>query len=176
MLKDINNFFSNTFLFQDMAFEDVCSAIKLIKAEARSYKKKELIYSESEFEKKLGFILSGACDVKRIHSDGTALPLNTLSTYETFGIITVFTDTVEYPSTIIAKKDTEIIFLEKDDLLRLMDRYPKISLNIARFLAERVLFLNNKIHTFSGTTVEKKLANFLVSKAKNLEFPGLVVK
>ena len=56
----------------------------------------------------------------------------------------------------------------------LAKRYPTVSLNIINFLVGRISFLNDKIATFSGSTVEEKLASYILYRRKVMgenEFP-----
>ena len=45
----------------------------------------------------------------------------------------------------------------------------KISLNIIKFLSNRISFLNEKISTFSSDNVEQKFANYILSCLKNID-------
>ncbi len=167
------DFFKNTFLFADIGDDEAISAYSKLNPTFRTFEKGEFIYTEHEYERKLGFIADGCCEVQRVHSDGTTLPLNTLKTYGSFGIIAVLSDNHEYVSCIVAKQKSTIVFIDRDDLISIMKNHSSIAINVSKFLANRIIFLNQKVHTFSGTTVEKKLANHLVSCANiygELEF------
>ena len=161
-----SDFFKNTFLFKGLSGSEINTALEKIIIEVKSFEKKEEIYSESLFEKKLGFIYDGCCEVIRLHSDGGKLPLNTLNRYDSFGIIAALSDSIEFPSTVRALKSSTVLFISQADLLNLMLENPLIAVNVSKFLAERIIFLNNKVHTFSGATVEKKLANYLILTSK----------
>ena len=70
----------------------------------------------------------------------------------------------EFPTRITAKKATKILFIRKDDVLRIIRKYPEIAMNVIEFLAAKVEFLNGKVATFSADTVEEKLRSFLLTE------------
>ena len=165
MSADIS-FYKQTFLFSSLEDGEILNTINKSQPCIKTFEKGECIYTEAEYERKLGLIVEGCCEVKILHSDGTSLPLNTLYPYGTFGIIAALSDLIDYPSCVIAKKRTTVVFITSDDLKIIMRDNPSISLNVSKFLANRIVFLNQKVHTFSENSVEKKLANYLISRVR----------
>ena len=88
------------------------------------------------------------------------LVLNTLKKGDSFGILSVFSNE-PYPTAVIAKKETKILFLNHEDLDLLIEQLPAVAMNVIRFLAGRVTFLNRKVATLGGATVEDKCIAFL---------------
>ena len=123
-------------------------------------------YSPDEFKSKMGFVLDGSCVVERQRTDGVSIPLNQLSAGDAFGVISVFSDSGEFPTFIKAKKEATILFFDKSDVFYLVKNEPEIALNIIGFLGDRIAFLNNKISTFSADNTEQKVAKFLIYEVK----------
>ena len=128
----------------------------------------EVIYSPTAYEKKIGFVISGKCEVRRIKPDGTHVVLNILEQYDSFGVLAVFSECEEFPTEIYATKNTDILFINQKTAYKLLREYSVIAENVVRFLSERIRFLNHKIATFSGTRVENRLASFLILKSESL--------
>ncbi len=126
----------------------------------------ELIYSPTEFSKKIGFVVKGCCTVERHRSDGAAIPLNSLKSGDAFGVLSVFSDGGEFPTYIKAKKDTQVIFFDKEDIIYLVKNEPEVSMNVMYFLGNRIAFLNDKISTFSSDNTEQKVTKFLMCEVK----------
>lgn len=168
MKFNAEDFLSETFLFSGMRHQSIESITRAIDPTPRRFSRGEIIYSPKSYEKKIGFVLSGECEVCRERA-GEFLPLNTIFPRSSFGITAIFADTDEFPTIVRAKKDSEIIFISDAELNVLMKKYPKISQNIIKFLSNRIVFLNQKVDTFSGSTVEKKLAKFLLSEYKRTQ-------
>ena len=160
-------------MFRDLDDDSYDEALKLIGGEIRAFGRGDMIYSPTSYERKIGFVISGECEVVRAKHDGGRVKLNTLSRGNPFGISTIFSEE-EFPTMIYAKRASEIAFITRDELLALIDRFPSVALAIIRFQNDRIAFLNKKIETFSAGTVEEKLACYLFGEYKkhgSLEFP-----
>lgn len=167
------DFLSKVFLFKGVAREEIEKVLSTVSPIKCDYGRKEEIYSPTSYERKLGFIMSGECRVDRLRHDGSSVPLNILKSGDSFGAISVFTSEEEYPTKITATKDTAVLYLTAADIETLIVAYPKISLNVIRFLSEKIIFLNKKIATFSEDSVESKLASYLYESYTKFgaEFP-----
>ncbi len=159
----IEEFFSNTFLFKNIPIEKIERLIKHTVLERR-FERGELIYRADSYEKMLGFVREGECEVV---SQNSRVPLNKLSVYSSFGIIALYSSE-RFPTNVYAKKPSTVCFIKKSELDGMMRQCPDISENVIAFLADRISFLNKKISTFSRDNVENKLAVFLYEKSKQL--------
>ena len=159
-------FLSQTFVFNDVTESELSILLKEISPEIKQFPHGTVIYSPSAFESKVGFIYGGECTVERIKSNGVNLPLNKLTKFDSFGILAVFSCEDSYPTQIVAKKDSTVIFISQKDVLYLVKKHPQVSLNLLNFMSNRISFLNKKISTFSSDTVEKKFASFLFNEYK----------
>ena len=148
-------FFSQTFLFDKVRFEDIDQLPRKIDCQALTFSKGEHANTEFWESKKIAFILSGECIVMK-----NELVLNTLKKGDSFGILSVFSNE-PYPTAVIAKKETKILFLNHEDLDLLIEQLPAVAMNVIRFLAGRVTFLNRKVATLGEATVEDKCLAFL---------------
>ena len=159
---ELTDFLSHTFLFSDLAPSLLDKIVSETPFEKRDYSRGSVIYSPDGYEKRVGFVLEGSCEVRHTRSDGTVVCINTLSKYDSFGILTVFSSK-EFPSEVYAKKSSSILFFTEEAINRLIETNPQISKNIISFCADRIDFLNRKIITFSGQRVEERLASYLIS-------------
>ncbi len=166
MKKETIEFFTQTFLFSGIDEHTVSNILSSISVEYRLYAAKEPIFTPEDYDRKLAFVLSGECTVKRIKSDGGKVPLNTLLRGDSFGIMAVMCDIDDFPTEVSAKTRCEILMLKKEDVREIVRKNSEVAFNLISFLANRINFLNKKIATFSSDSVEEKLANFLLSEAE----------
>ena len=157
---NLSEFFKDTFLFSGIEIETITELISGSVIE-KHFKRGELIYSCECYENMVGFVESGECEV---NSQNSRVPLNTLKPPASFGITSVFTTRSDFPTNIYAKHNSTVLFIDKNDLFKMMQLCPKISKNIISFLVERIEFLNTKISTFSSENVESKLSHYLLCK------------
>ena len=167
MNEELINFISTSFLFRDLSSDKADAILSTLNFSISEFKRGDLIFSPHEFEKKIGFVLEGECDVTQSHGD-TSVRLRSLTKGDTFGIIAIFSQNAEYPTTILARRTSKVLFLEKATVLSLVKRFPQVALNVITFLAERVGFLNSKISTFSAGTVEAKLASYILASYEQI--------
>ncbi len=168
MNKEICDFLADTFLFANFDLEDIEFLLQNSSAELVEYNRGDTIYSPEDFDKKLGFVYSGECLVSRPGSTSN-VPLNLLKKHSSFGITAVFSKEESFPTIVTAKTNCSVLFIKSDDLLRFIDMNKRVSLNIIYFLTQRISFLNEKIATFSGGTIEEKLVNYLLTKRRQAE-------
>ena len=157
------NFLNNSFLFNGISQEEVGLILsKLDKAKKRIYEypSKTVIYSPVSSEEKIGFIIKGKCFVYNVKSGGNEILLNTLFPNDSFGVIALFSDK-KYPTKVVAAAGTEVFFFTKEELILLMEKDFRISMNVISFLSNKISFLNDKISTFAAINIEQKLKNHL---------------
>ena len=135
-----------------------------------SFKRGELIYS-SEGDAMVGFIISGRCEVRLNRGSGGKTVLNTLTEADSFGILSVYSED-EFPTCVYATKNSEVLFFTAEQIQHFVNNNAKISANLIKFLANRISFLNKKILTFSGNSVEKRLAAYLINESKKRSEPS----
>ena len=155
-------FLKNTFLFKNISEPNIDCLIKALKIEVKSFSKGSIIYSPEDFERKLGFVIDGECLVCRLTGKGNIVPLNTIPHHGAFGVVSVFSKRDEFPTTIKSKTKSTVLFFTKEDILCLVANNPQISINIIEFLNNKIEFLNDKLASFSGGSVEEKLAGYIL--------------
>lgn len=162
----ILHFCETLFLFADLEKRTLQQLLDASVCETATFTRRQTIFAPCDYEKKIGFILRGECEVLHRRRNGESVRLNTLREGDSFGILTLFSEKTRYPTEIIAKKQTIVLFFSKEDVQHMMRSCPQISTNIIRFLSDRVDFLNQKVATLSGGSVEEKLAQFLLLAAR----------
>jgi CRP-like cAMP-binding protein len=155
-----------SFLFRGLSDCEIDCALDDIEGSTESFSRGELVYS-SLSEGRIGFILSGRCEVRHIKGENAVAVLNVLGEGDSFGVLSVLSEK-EFPTQIHATKNSLIFFLGEQDLLRIVKQNSQIAMNLINFLANRISFLNEKIATISGTRVEDRLAMHLLSESRRL--------
>ncbi len=147
------------FPFIGLDEKELHSIVKELSFLTHTFEKDEVILSRDNFECEIGFLLSGECEVrrKRLKED---IILHSLKRYDSFGVLTLFSKE-DYPTLIVAKKRTKVLIIKKESFLSCLNNHPSICMNVITFLASRIQFLNNKIATLSGASVEEKVKQFL---------------
>ncbi len=157
-------FLSNLFPFRGLRDKTLETIFSEFDYSITEFSRGDVIYSPENYQRKIGFVLDGECEVMRIRSDGDPVFLNTLSRYGSFGILSFLSQDAEYPTQIKALRASSVLFISGDDMLAIIKKYPTVAMNVIAFLAERVSFLNKKMATFSEKSTSQKLASYLMRK------------
>ncbi len=163
-MKITANALEGLFLFDGIAPSNYIKIVEKYSPAVCEYSKGDIIFSKEEHREVVGFVLSGECEVHRPRGERDVI-LNTLLPKSSFGILSVFSNE-DYPTKIFARKNTAVLFFSKNDILNMCEEEPIISLNIIKFLSERIAFLNKKIAAYTGSSVEEMLATFLYNEYK----------
>ncbi len=167
--KDLK-FLYETFLFRDIRPEDAEPLLRDEEFCVHICRKGERV----TFKNEIAFVQSGECEVICDQSGHDILILNNLKKGDSFGILSIFTDE-PYITAVIAKKDTRILSLRQESLLRWIEHSSALAMNVIRFLAGRVSFLNRKVATLGSSTVEEKCVSYLRDefrkKGNTVDFP-----
>ena len=162
----------NIFLFDGLNEEEKKQLSDSLEPRISEYHRGDLVFSGESTEKCVGFVLSGECEVRR-KREGDYVILNTLAEGASFGILSVFAADDEFPTSVFARKNAAVLFFSDSEIKRMVEEYPKIALNVIGFLSKRIIFLNKKIATYSGGSVNEKLSSYLYTKylSEGDEFP-----
>ncbi len=146
------------FLFKGMKtsqIEELCSLLN----PPKSFKKGDVIYSANNFSNAIGYIVKGTAFAL---SNSGELFMRSFKTGETFGAAAVFGGE-NYVSSIIAKTDTEVLFITEEQLKEIFIKFPETSLNYISFLSDKIRFLNTKLALLSCISSEQTLYSYLCS-------------
>lgn len=119
-----------------------------------------LLYTPGRFMHSLGLVLSGRVRVTR----GDLL-VDVLETGGWFGAAALFNGREEYPSTLTALSECQVLFLSQETVETLFERWPDAAVNYIRYLSGRICFLSDRVNSLSAGSVEEKVARFLLRGA-----------
>ena len=155
----------NTFMFSGMNKPDADNLIKKITPCYKDYARSELIFSPETYDKRIGFVVDGECEVLRNSNGENKVIINILRKNDPFGVLSVFGEN-NFPTFVFARKKTCICFITDSDINLLLAQSSEVAINFIKFFANRVSYLNSKIETVTMTSVESKLASYLINKAE----------
>lgn len=158
---------SSSFLFSGVDGDTIEAILSQKSRPTSFFKRGDLVYSSMSEERLVGFIISGRCEIRIERSCGRNTILNVLTEGDSFGILSVYS-AEEYPTKIYATKNTEILFFTDNEIRYFVNNSSQISNNLITFLAEKITFLNKKISAFSASTVEDRLAVFILCEAQRI--------
>jgi CRP-like cAMP-binding protein len=165
---------SDNLFFKDLCEEEFQNVVKAIKYTNKNYDKGEIIAQEDDECNSLGFIIDGTVEIQRIYSSGKAVILKKLRCGDVFGEAIIFADQSTYPATIIASTNCNIIFIKRDEIVKLCSLNEKILRNFMSLLSNKLLMLNAKIKSISLKSTRHKVISYILEEVKKQN--SLVIK
>lgn len=144
----------NSFLFRDVPEEGLNWALDQSRKEDAA--KGAVLYTARQFQRCLGFVLAGKVRVTR-----GELFVDVLEPGDWFGAAALFNEREEYPATLTALTDCEVLFLSQEAVAELMERWPRAGVNYVYYLSGRICFLSDRLNSLAAGSAEEKVEQFL---------------
>lgn len=85
-------------------------------------------------------------------------------TGDIFGEVIVFSSMNKYPSTILSNSNSSVMFISKEDIVKLCSLDSLILNNLMGLLSNKILMLNKKVKNLSYETIRQKISSFLMDQ------------
>ena len=131
--------------------------------------KKLISGEELEVNNALVIVISGALEAYKSDS-GKRVFLKNILPCDITGIATLFDTSGQYISTLLAKKDSEILILTEEFVLNALRTSPIFAERFSRLLCEKLRYLNSRIDTYTQPSAENKLLEY-INSAENTSVP-----
>ena len=149
-------------LFAGLEDEDLESLISV--ASRRKYPKDGVIFFEHDVGDALFMILSGRVKVTILSDDGREIILAMLSDSDFFGEMSLLDDEPR-SATAIALQETEIVVLHQRDFLSIVEKRPRVLINLLSVLSSRLRKANQQIGNLALHDVYGRVARILLEMA-----------
>lgn len=162
----------NCSLFKDLNQEELLAILAQTKYNVNNYSKGQILAVEEETCSALGIILAGKVEAQKIYSSGKVVTIAQMGPGHIFGEVIIFTKLQQYPATILAVENSQIMYIASDDIVKLCSQHPLVLRHFMEHLSTKILMLNKKIRDLSFETLRQKIAMFLLEeyrKQKQLE-------
>ena len=156
----------DTFLFRGIPEEDVFSLLGTLGVRIEHFENDQVIFNRDQNERALGVILFGSCSVTK-EGDGGKIPMSVLRAKDLFGAAALFHDERDYVARVCAEESTWVLLIPEDALRSMMRRDFRVTENYLRYLTARIRFLSRRIDGFLPQSVEERVLNYILNRAKD---------
>jgi CRP-like cAMP-binding protein len=163
-MDDLIKALRHCILFKHLSRENITQVLEMVNYQVTTYKREQVIAIEDEECSKLGIVLAGMVEVQKINPAGKTITLTRLKPGDIFGEVIIFLEVHKYPATIVAIENTKIIFLSKEDMLKLCSSNTQVLNNFFVLLSNKILTLNKKINRLSYHTIRQKVCSYLLEE------------
>lgn len=123
--------------------------------------KKEVLFSEGEEAKGFYVILSGKIKLYKISSEGKEQILHVVSEPDAFAEAALFVEG-SYPAFAEALIDSRVLFIPKRDFIQLIEKNPRLSINMIVSLSHYLRRFASLIEELSLKEVSSRIAKYLI--------------
>jgi len=155
---------SKCVLFKGLEKNEIMDILNKVTYRIEKYKKGQVIAIEGDDCNSLGIILKGKIEIQKIFPSGQVTTINNFKEGNIFGESLVFSDKHTYPATITAIENAEIMFIERENIVKLSMLNSRILTNFVTVLSRRILMLNERISNLSQDSIRKKISSYLLSE------------
>jgi len=125
----------------------------------------EMLFFAGEAARGLFVVVNGKVRVFQHNAEGREQVMHVDSIGATIGEVPVFDDG-PYPASAIAEEDTDVLFLDKNDIRQFCIEHPAFALKALKMMAERVRRHARLVEVLSFHEVGQRLALFLLAEAE----------
>lgn len=141
----------------------ILEAAKINKPYFCDYSKNEVMIAPGELTNKLCILCQGQASAYSAYNTHSIM-LRNFAPYEIFGISNMFTD-LPFASRVVAKSPCRVLILDQSFLSYLIDHDASVRYRYIAFLAQKTLFLNQKISCLTAGSAEQRLVYWLDAHA-----------
>lgn len=172
MIENRINNIDKIALFEGINKDDFKEIISYFKIEKRS--KRETIFDEGDAANWLFIVLSGKVKITKLSKDGKEIILEVIAPDELFGGVAVINN-FPYPANAIAMEKSEIYKITKKDLIKLIDIYPQLMINLTKSFGTRIKNSHEALKNIALEKVEARIATLLLKLAEKSGEDGIKI-
>ena len=124
----------------------------------------EFIFYQGDPATHIFILRNGRAKITQINPDGQQILMRLIGPWGLFAVIAL-TETDEYPASAQATEISETLVWSKEDLLKLVEQIPPLSLNIMRLMGKHIKEFQDRFRELATERVERRLARALLRLA-----------
>lgn len=167
--KDKIDALKNSIIFRNIEEKDIIKILDSINYTVKPFHKEENIAIEEDPCYSLGIIISGDVEIQKIFASGKSITIDRLKQGSIFGEVIIFSNIKKYPATIKVVQEALIMFISKEEILRLCSLNSKFLNNFMSLLSNKILMLNKKIKDLSYNSIRQKISSYLLEEYSRTE-------
>ncbi|MFC1770195.1 Crp/Fnr family transcriptional regulator [Nitrospirota bacterium] len=152
-------------IFKPLSDEDVKEIQGYVITE--SYRKKESIFSEGDSAEWLYIVQEGKVKITKLSQDGKEIILELIHPEDVFGAIAVL-KSFPYPANAVAMENSKVLKISKQNLMRVLDRFPEVMSSFIGSLGERLRDSHETTKNIALEKVSSRIAALLLKLSEQM--------
>lgn len=138
-----------------------------------TYSKNQVIFKEGTLCNAVGILISGNVDIVSYSFSGEEIIYNSLSKNQIFGNNLLFSSEPTYKGDVIAKTDSTIVFIKKDDLMHLLSSNKAFLEVYLRIQSDFGKSLNSRIKLYSMDSALERFEYFMFLNKNEIKYHSI---
>ena len=126
------------------------------------FRRGQIIFGYGENTDCLGIVVNGRAAAR----NGNGILLRDFNKGDIFGVEALFIEDAESFGVVLAESSGEALLLPIEVVRTLMQTQPQTAVNYIRYLARRIVYLNNKISSLSSGGAIRRVATHIISASR----------
>jgi len=161
IINRISEILLKTALFSRIPKDEIAALIN----DSECYVRAIQITEELSLNNHLLIVASGQLEAYK-NEGGKKIFLKKINSGEITGIATLFDTSSQYISTFVAKKNSEVLILSESFILSAIRTSPDFAEGFSKLLCDKLRYLNSRIDTYTQSSVDDRLLEFIKASAK----------
>ena len=141
--------------------------------EEKRFRTGETLFLENDVCRSVGIIKSGEISIKSYFSNGKEVTYNVLGQGQMFGNNLIFSSKPQYRGDVIANKDSEVYFISKENLLKMLKEDDKFLLAYLTQQSDFSKTLNFKIKLLTISSAEDRFIYYLTFNKNKVAYKSI---
>ncbi|MHB9314177.1 Crp/Fnr family transcriptional regulator [Fusobacterium polymorphum] len=157
-----------TVVFNGIDEKTIKNILEKTKYEIKKYSSDESIAFRGDEVRGLYIILKGTLTTEMLTEEGNVIKIEELVPSDIIASAFVFGKKNSFPVDLSAKDETEILFVERKEFLKILFSEEKILENFLNEVSNKTQLLTSKIwNSFNNKTIKKKFCDYVKKNQKN---------
>jgi CRP/FNR family cyclic AMP-dependent transcriptional regulator len=160
--QDKHQLLSKSILFSQLDIKDLDKLIRFMKS--KHFKAREVIFHKADPGNQMCIITSGRVKLSTLSEEGKEMMYGMLEPGDIFGEISLL-DGEQRSATVTATKPTDLLIIERRDLIPFLEQHPKVAIKLLAILASRLRKTDEIFEDTLFRNLPSKLAKKLLALA-----------
>ncbi|OFY38622.1 MAG: hypothetical protein A2X18_00290 [Bacteroidetes bacterium GWF2_40_14] len=149
-------------IFGDALLSEDPSIMDGIESKTKVYEKGEIVARQGDICKGLYLLMKGSVKTEMINETGGVLSIEKIDAVRPLAPAFIFAKVNIFPVDVTATEKCEILFISKEDILKLFQRDTSFMERYIQFNANKAQFLSEKLQMLTIKTIRGKLAHYIL--------------
>lgn len=167
LVNDIYLALQKSYLFKNKSIGEIEQLISNISYKIVNFEKNELIFTPNKTADTMAIIISGSVETQKFFPCGKVIVLSKKTKYDLIAEPSIFAEIKYYPATACVTEPSKILFIHKNQLLKLFTIDSEIMQNFLESVSNSMVKLKQQITILSLNTIQERIICYLVYAYEN---------